>query len=376
MNQREIAELRRRLKPEKSGITHVRGCCINDKKEIIATFDQPIGETMPEETEAILTLLRKTLSGAPGRNLLSIPFSTRQVLESEEHKTLSRLRKGLQDEEAIAALYERIRSSYETEGNYLILLAQDNYDVPAFNRNDDCEGSEEVYSYLLCCVCPIKNVQKPSLGFLAYEQRFRSLTGDPGVCAPALGFLFPAFDDRGTNLYNALFYTKDLADNHSDVTNAIFGSEPAMPPAAEQKETFHRVLTEAMGEECRYEVVEMVQQQLSGMIEEHKASREKETLIVTPEMVKQVLEASGVTEETAAVFEQQCTSAFGEGAELCPENLIDRGKLTVTTPDVAIKLPPERSDLLETRTIDGVKYLLIRAEGDVQVNGISIHIDT
>ena len=34
MNQREIGELRRRLKPERSAITHVRGCCVNDKKEI------------------------------------------------------------------------------------------------------------------------------------------------------------------------------------------------------------------------------------------------------------------------------------------------------------------------------------------------------
>ena len=218
-------------------------------------------------------------------------------------------------------------------------------------------------------------MQKPSLGFLAYEQRFRSATGDPGVGAPAFGFLFPAFDDRATDLYHALFYTRDIADNHGEVTEAIFASAPTMPPAAEQKETFHRVLTEAIGEECRLEVVERVQQQLSGLIDEHKASREKETLVVTPEMVKQVLENSGVGEESAAAFEKQCNEAFGEGVELCPGNLIDKGKLAVATPDVSIKVSPERSDLIETRTIDGVKYILIRAEGDVQVNGISIHID-
>jgi hypothetical protein len=375
MNQREIAELRRRLKPERSGITHVRGCCVNDKKEIIATFDQPMGETVPEETEAIFSLLRKTLSGAPGRNLLSIPFSTRQVLESEEHQTLCRLRKNLRDEEAVAALYEHIRATYEGEGNYLILLAQENYDVPSYNRNDDNEGSNEVYSYILCCVCPVKSMQKPSLGFLAYEQRFRSATGDPSVGAPELGFLFPAFDDRATNLYNALFYTRDIANNHSEITGALFGSEPTMPPAAEQRETFHAMLVEAIGEECRYEVVEGVQQQLSALIDEHKANREKETLVVSAETVKHVLESSGVGEEHAAAFEKQCNETFGEGAEFCPGNLIDKGKLAVVTPDVSIKVSPERSDLIETRTIDGVKYILIRAEGDVQVNGISIHID-
>lgn len=375
MNQREIAELRRRLKPQRSGITHVRGCCVNDKKEIIATFDQPMGETLPEETEAIFALLRKALSGAPGRNLLSIPFSTRQVLESEQHHALCRLRKSLKDEEAVLALYEHIRTSYEGNGNYLILLAQEDYDVPSYNRNDDADGSAEVYSYLLCCVCPVKNIQKPSLGFLAYEQRFRSATGDPGVGAPEFGFLFPAFDDRATNLYNALFYTRDIADNHNEITAALFGSEPAMPPAAAQKETFHAVLTEAIGEECRYEVIEGVQQQLSALIDEHKASREKETLVISAEMVKHVLEASGVGEAGAAAFEKQCNEAFGEGAAFCPGNLIDKGKLAVVTPDVSIKVAPERSDLIETRTIDGVKYILVRAEGEVQVNGVPIHID-
>ena len=375
MNQREIAELRRRLKPERSAITHVCGCCVNDKREIVATFDQPMGETLPEETEALFSLLRRTLSGTPERNLLSIPFSTRDVLESDAHKTLCRLRKSLRDEEAVAALYERIRSSYETEGSYLILLAQENYDVPSYNRNDDADESSEVYSYVLCCVCPIKTAQKPSLGFLAYEQRFRSQSADPHVESPTFGFLFPAFDDRATNLYNALFYTKDIADNHTAVTSALFGSEPNMPPAAEQKETFQRVLSEAVGEECRFAVVDSIRQQLGDLMDEHKANREKDTLYISPATVKQLLEASGVGEESAQAFEAQCTEAFGEGVEFTPGNLIDKGKLALTTPDVAIKVSPERSDLIETRTIDGVKYILIRAEGEVQVNGVSIHID-
>ncbi len=375
MNQREISELRRRLRPEKNAIYHVRGCYVNDKKELIATFDQPLGERLPEETEAIMALLRKTLSGAPGRQLLSIPFSTRDVLEGEEHALLCRLRKNLRDDEAVEALYEKIRQSYEADGKYLILLVQEDYDVPAYRQKGEEVDSQEIFSYLLCCICPVKTEQKPALGFLAHEQRFRSQSGDPGVGAPEFGFLFPAFDDRATNLYHALFYTRNLADNHEVVTRSIFGTEPPMPPAAAQKESFQQTLTSTIGEECRYEVVERVQQQLSTLIDEHKASKEKETLYVSPATVKHMLACSGVSEAGAAAFETQCNATFGEGAEICPGNLIDKGRLSVTTPDVSIKLPPERADLLETRTIDGVKYILIRAEGEVQVNGISIHID-
>ena len=34
MNEREVAELRRRFRPEKNSISRVRGCYVNDQKEI------------------------------------------------------------------------------------------------------------------------------------------------------------------------------------------------------------------------------------------------------------------------------------------------------------------------------------------------------
>ena len=46
----------------------------------------------------------------------------------------------------------------------------------------------------------------------------------------------------------------------------------------------------------------------------------------------------------------------------------------VKTPDVSIKVAPDRSDLIETRVIGGIKYILINAEENVEVNGVSIRI--
>ena len=53
---------------------------------------------------------------------------------------------------------------------------------------------------------------------------------------------------------------------------------------------------------------------------------------------------------------------------------MDSKQLEVKTPDVTIKVNPERSDLVETRVIDGARYILIRAEEGVEVNGVQIHI--
>ena len=131
MNEKEIAELRRRFRPEKSCISRIRGGCINEKKELVSEFDQPLGMLPEQEAEELLALLKKTLSGKRGRTLTDIEFSTQQVLDSDEHRLLMALRDSkLTDEEAVRMFFEKVIASYRPEGTYLILLANDTYDVP------------------------------------------------------------------------------------------------------------------------------------------------------------------------------------------------------------------------------------------------------
>ena len=47
----------------------------------------------------------------------------------------------------------------------------------------------------------------------------------------------------------------------------------------------------------------------------------------------------------------------------------------IKTPDVSIKVAPDRTDLIQTKVIDGVKYILICAEENIEVNGVSIHVE-
>ena len=65
---------------------------------------------------------------------------------------------------------------------------------------------------------------------------------------------------------------------------------------------------------------------------------------------------------------------FGLDAQVYPSNIIDTKKIEIKTDDVSIKVAVNRADLIETRVINGVKYILINAEEDVEVNGVSIHI--
>lgn len=375
MNEKEIAELRRRFRADKSSISRVRGCYVNEKREIISQFDQSLGLLGQTESEQLLSTLRKTLSGTLGKNLLDIPFDTRQVVEGDQHKLLMTLRNSaLRDEEAVSVFYQRVIQSLDLEGNYLILLVQDDYDVPYHSKDDQRQddASSEVFRYILCSICPVKQT-KEALSYYVYENAFHSISADWVVSAPEMGFLFPSFDERSTNLYDALYYCKDTSQTHPDFVEAVFHA-PAPMPAAEQMETFQALLEDTLSDECRYQVVQSVHGQLREMIEEHKANKVEEPLVVNKGTVRRVLEHSGVSEEHVEAFEERYDDAFGADADLSPRNLVDTKQLEITTPDVTIKVSPDRGDLVETRLIDGARYILIRAEEGVAVNGVPIQI--
>lgn len=375
MNEKEIAELRRRFRADKSSISRVRGCYVNEKREIISQFDQSLGILGQTESEQLLTTLRKTLSGTLGKNLLDIPFDTRQVVEGDQHKLLMTLRNSsLRDEEAVSAFYQRVIQSLDLEGNYLILLVQDDYDVPYRSKDGERQddASSEVFRYILCSICPVKQT-KEALSYYVYENAFHSISADWVVSAPEMGFLFPSFDERSTNLYDALYYCKDTSQTHPDFVEAVFHA-PAPMPAEAQMETFQTLLEDTLSDDCRYQVVQSVHGQLREMIEEHKANKVEDPLVVDKGTVRRVLEHSGVAEEHVEAFAERYDDAFGADADLSPRNLVDTKQLEITTPDVTIKVSPDRGDLVETRLIDGARYILIRAEEGVAVNGVPIQI--
>lgn len=373
MNQKEVSELRRRFKPEKSAISRIYGCYVNSSREIISYLDAPLGTMPEEEAEKYLGLLKKALSGALGRNLIDIVFSTRQVADSEEHRLLTALRDcQLKDSALRQSFYEKLIGALELEeSNYLILLAHDVYDVPHRAKDDTVDGSDTVFSYFVCCVCPVKE-GKPELGYFSGDNEFHTCTPCRVVAPPELGFLFPAFDDRAANLYNALFYARKPDQLHQEVIDAVFHTEPPMS-AAEQRETFQSALCDALEESCSMEVVQSVHDYLRQRIQEHKDSRDPEPLAVTAGEVSGVLRNCGVPEARVEAFQSACGKSFGEGA-LAPANLIDAKHFAVKTADATIQVDPERSYLVEARIIDGRRYLLVPADESVEVNGLGVRI--
>ena len=376
MNIKEVGEIRRRVRRDRSNMTAIYGCYVNGAKEIVSEFKQSTGIMPENEAEKYFGLLKRTLSGSIGKNLIDISFKTSQVADSLEHNFLMDLRKSeLKDENLRAELYTKIIQSVSFDEGFLILVGCDSYDVPFKSADDETQSdaSNETYTYLLCAVCPVKQT-KPNLRYVAENKEFH----DGGIAqvpaAPEVGFLFPAFDNRATNIYNALFYNHSPKQNYEELANALFNVQVPQP-AAEQKKSFEALLGASLKEECSLEVVQAVHEQLCQSIELHKESKVAEPLLISKEQVKQSLSECGVSEKNIAKFSVEYDEVFGFEAQLHPKNIINNRRFEIKTPDVSIQVAPERADLIETRIIDGVKYILICADENVEVNGVPISIE-
>ena len=374
MTERELREIKRRFRPEKSNIPRIVGCLVNGNKQIVSKINQSIGVSESDASEGLLNVMKKTLSGSLGTNLHDVKFSTKQVSESEEHKLLMDLRaSSLKDSEVLDKFYSKVIESVSFEGNYVILLANDIYDVFTKSSDELGEDSSEVFNYIICAVCPVKDTPE-AISFKESDSLFHTASISSVLSSPVLGFMFPSFDDRKTNIYDALYYTKSVADEYPDFCKNVFAAESPMAPKM-QKETFNVCLSEVLSEDCTLDVVRSVQSQLAEIVEAHKESKDPEPLTITKATVKTVLENCGVAEEKIEKLGEALDESFGTNAALTPKNVVTFNKFELSTPDVTVKVDPEHRDLVTTQVINGTKYVMIRVEGPVEVNGINVKIE-
>ncbi|MFQ9860080.1 MAG: DUF4317 domain-containing protein [Evtepia gabavorous] len=371
MNQKELNEIRRHLSLKRCGIHKIYGCFVSSGKEIISDFQTSFGLMSEFEAEKYLSLLKKTLSGTLGKNLLDLSFSTQQVVDSPEHKRLSALRNTqLEEPSARAAFFQSVIASLSLgDTPYLILLAHDVYDVPHRGGDDElqADASDQVFSYLLCAICPVKE-EKPELAYAPGDKVFRTRGISQIISPPELGFLFPTFDQRAANLYHAQFI-QTRGRNYQDFIDEIF---TGLPVRAHSGKLQH-ALTVSLNETCSYDVIQGVHEQFRERIAQHKESRDPEPLDLSIREVGAILQESGVPKAHIEAFEETCIQQFGENAALSPSNLIDSKRFQVASPQLKISIDPESSSFIEARILHGRKYLLVPVTDEVEVNGIPIH---
>ncbi len=374
MTERELREIKRRFRPERSNIPRIVGCFVNSNKEIVYRISQSLGLSDPEVSEKLLSVMKKTLSGSLGTNLTDIEFSTKEVSEGHEHKLLMRLKDSrLEDKETLDEFFKNAIEGINIEGNFVILLASDVYDVPTKSADGMSEDSFTQFTYMIAAVCPLKDPPE-ALSFKESDTLFHYADAAAQLGSPELGFMFPAFDGRCSNIYGALFYSRSIAEGHGDFLSRVFNKSAKMPPK-QQKETFSETLRAVLAEECSLEVIKSVNAQVEELIELKKEAHDPEPLVITKAVAKTLLENSGISEQRVQKFGEEMDEKFGINAELVPKNVLAQKKFELKSPEVTVKVDPEHRELVTTQVIGGVKYIMIKVTSGVELNGIDLCLD-
>ncbi len=371
MIKQEISELKKLFTQRNCSITRICGCYVDGEKNKKAQLKQAFLALPEEEMFKYFEILRKTLSGTLGKNLLTLDFPLNTENEGGTQEFLLRLRDSkLKDDTLLEEYYDKIIEAYEYVGNYLILVIHDVYDVPGKTTDGISmeDASDEIYEYILTCICPV-NLSKPGLSYNALENTFQNRIRDWVVDMPETGFLFPAFHDRSADIHSTLYYSKDSEELREGFVEQLLGC-PLPLSAGGQKETFQTLIEETLGETCDIEIVKNIHEKINEMVEERK--EDPAPLILDKNEVKTIFASSGVSNEKLADFDRYYDATAGEDTSMFVSNVVNTKSFEVKTPDVVVKVKPERMDLLETRNINGRECLVIALDGGVMVNGINV----
>ena len=376
MTRKELNEIKSQYTLEDCGILRLCGCYVDGERNKITQFNENFLNLPEEEKHKYFDIFKKTLSGTPGKNLVDMKFNVDAYADEGARTFLMNLRdSGLKDDRLLNEFYDRIINNYSYVGNYLILLINQVYDIPAVTTDniEMDDASDEVYSYILCSICHV-NLSKPGLGYDEEDNNFHDKKQNHMVDVPDVGFLFPAFNKRSADEDMTLFYTKDVSEFEDGLIDCLL--DCAVPlPAKQQKETFTSLVNVALGEEADLEIVKNIHENLEQIIEEKKQESPAPVMLDKTEM-KDLLEKSGVKEEKLENFEEHFEMAAGEHGKLVASNVSSGKKFEVKTPDVVIKINSDKTDIVSTQVIDGRQCLVIQIDERLEVNGISVNPDT
>lgn len=404
MNKKEVAEIKRRLKKESCTIQHMCSCYVDAEKNKLVTFSQKFLNLEEDEFYKYLEIAGKALSGTLGNNLLELEFPIDEEAVGGRQQILMALRASkLEDDALLDTYYDLIIDSYDYVGNYLITLYYDVYDVPLKGTDElAMDESDEVYEYLLCCICPVA-LSKPGLGYLEGEHRIGARIRDWVVGPTDTAFLFPAFNGRATDIHSTLVYTKNAKEPHAEFWANGLGCGTKRT-ATQKRDAFENMVVQTLGpddEETKDTVLD-VQQNLNDfiLVEKEKVDKD-EPILLDGEMITEILTDAGISEPKAekitASYESFFEDTLPDAQELLDAKAIKNNEVRVekkqlqekvvdltkkledagvitsdgTDIDVVVKVTPEKVEEIHTAFVDGKRCLVIPMEEDeeAKING-------
>lgn len=349
MKKKEVLEIKKQFFIHNCNITRIIGRIIDEDKEHIAEMKETFLSLPEEMLFKFLDMFQKALSGKIRKNLYSLEFQE----DSVEKDFLKFVRDGrLCEPTGYKVLFERIREQYDTKGRFAIFLIHGVYDIPgkAKDETEMHDASEEVYEYIMTCICPV-SISTPALAIEIGDNQIKTATRQWIIGKTDTAFMYPAFTDRSEDYDHVWFYTRKPNEPAEDIIENVLGCELPETPE-KQKEAFLKMTK--TDDETTYEMDEI-----------KRIYQDLQVLSINAD-----LSGEGITRQQLESVLRIAHSE--ENAEVVLQNIIDLKSFNVLMADASISVAADRTDLIEMREIEGEQYICVRANGTVMANGMEL----
>ena len=373
MNKKEVLEIKKLFTKERFCIHKICGCYVNSDKEKVFISENAFLSLPEEEIHKYLDIFRKSLSGSIGKNLINMEFPEEQEKNGGIQQQLLYLRdSGLNNKDAVSAFYDRIIELYNEPDHYYINLIYGSYDVPGKTSDGftSDEPGDEIYDYLLCCICNM-HLSKPGLSYVAQDGCIKDRFRDRIMAAPETAFLFPAFNDRSSDIHSLLYYSKNPKVMDSNIIHGLLHCK-VPNTAQEQQQSLNDIIKEVFVDECDFDTMCNISDQLTDLEADFDAKGE--TPAIDKYELKKVFDRCGADSEQMKQFEEIYDEKFGDKNTITLSNVTNPKTMDIKTADVSIKVNKNRTDLTEIIEHNGRKCLLVYLDGSVAVNGVDISL--
>lgn len=368
MNKREISEIKKIFTPENCTLTRICSCYVDAEKNKRAELKEAFLSLPEEEAFKYFNIFRGALSGTVAKNLINLKFTPAAEKEGGEQELLHALRdEGLDNEYLLNEFYDLVIENYDYNENYYIVLVHGIYDVPGKTTDGMpiFDASDYVYEFIQCAICPVK-LTKGALSYNTDKNAVEARRRDWIVEAPDTGFLYPAFNDRQTDIHGALFYTRktdDYLSRRKIITEVLGAYEPL--DAGGQEFAFKKMTEELLDTNCNFGAVKGIYEDVLQMVEES----EGEPSVIDLERAKVLFETNGAKQEMLESFEDIDNDHF---PILEATNVINTKSFNIKTEGLEIKVKPDFTQRVECRMIDGRPCVVMAVSDHLEVNGITV----
>ena len=365
MNKKELSELKKRFKKENCTITRIAGCYVNAEKTIIGTFSETFLNLEEEVFYKYLEIFKKGLTGSVDKNIRTFDLPSGNPMRD----FLLKLRDSkLKNEEMLMRFYEQIIENYDQSGNFAILLIHDCYDV--IKKGTDQlrqDESEEVYEYLGCYICPVQ-LDKPGLAFDPETNTFVQKSRKWCLDCPTCSFIYPAFENRSADIDRISFTTKKADGTFDGMIENVFHILCKESPE-EQRKNFLSLIEETVKDQP--DIINTVKNIYEKISEKIESSDFSEPVLLEKEDIREILSESGVA--ITSDFDRNYDKKMSN-EPIPATNIMNTNKLEVKTPDIVIKIKPQKLHLMKSEIINGRKSFVLSMNSDdtVEINGQTI----